>query len=324
MTDTVGLGEFGRIARFFRPLSSGAAGALNLEDDAALLPSQGLGAFAVTVDTLTEGVHFVGNEPPDLIARKAMRVNLSDLAGMGARPVGYFLALSLPPKIDDEWVEAFATGLEADQSEFGCSLLGGDSTSAENRVTVTITAMGEVVPESALRRSTGRPGDSIFVSGTIGDAALGLGVAQGRFFETAATAPLLDRYRLPQPRIDLGLAMAGVAHAGMDISDGLVADLRHLCDASKVGARIQAADIPVSDAAAILIADDPALFTEAITGGDDYELLLCGPPDAIKDAAAACGTPVRCIGALVDEPGIAVLDRDGVPMSFTREGYRHG
>jgi len=324
-SDTAGgrLGEFGRIARFFRPLTNGVDGALNLEDDAALLSAPDAGAYALSVDTLTEGIHFIGDEPPDLIARKAVRVNLSDLAGMGARPVGYFLALSLPPTIDDEWVAEFARGLAEDQAEFGWSLLGGDSTSSEKRVSVTVTAVGDVAPGSALRRSGGKPGDAVFVSGSIGDAAFGLGVAQGRFFEIAETKPLLDRYRLPQPRVELGLAMAGVAHAGMDISDGLVADLRHLCEASGVGARIEAAEIPLSGAASSLIADDPSLFIEALTGGDDYELLVCGPEDAILEAAAEIDVSLRRIGRLVETPGIAVVDRDGHAISFEREGYRH-
>lgn len=321
-------GEFQRIASFFRPLAARAPGALDLRDDAALLSPDPGQELVVTNDTVVEGVHFIGDEAPDDIARKAGRTNLSDLAAMGAQPLGYFLSLSIPKRVDDAWVEAFCLGLAEDQSLFEWSLMGGDSTATPGPISLSITAIGQVPHGMATKRSGAQVGDSIFVSGTIGDGHLGLLAAQGRLGFGEEAAWLASRYRVPEPRIALGVSIRGIAHASMDISDGLVADLGHLCQASVVSARVFGPRVPLSDAASEVIADRPSLFSAALTGGDDYELLFTGPADAIKAAAQCSGTKVTQIGEIVaGEAGIApvqVIDTDGVAMHFDVEGFRHG
>jgi thiamine-monophosphate kinase len=316
-------GEFHRIAAYFRPLAKDAPAALNLSDDTALIETPPGAVLATTVDTLVEGVHFVGDEPAGLIARKALRVNLSDLAAMGAAPMGYLLSLSVPARIDDAWIAAFAAGLAEDQAAFGLSLLGGDSTSTPGPVSIAVTAMGTVAPEDALRRSGARAGDAVYVSGTIGDGALGLRAAQGRLPPGEGAAALLARYRLPTPRLALGRALAGRATAAMDVSDGLIADLGHICAASGVAARIDTVRVPLSEAAAWHVADDPDLFPELLTGGDDYELLITGAPDRIEAAAREAETPVTRIGEIITGEGVTAVDGDGAPIAFARTGFRH-
>lgn len=318
-----GSGEFHRIERYFAPLSKAAPGAFNLTDDAARVDMPDGRELVVSVDTLVGGVHFIGDEAPDQLARKAMRVNLSDLAGMGARPLGYFLSLSLPKATDEAWVAAFCEGLSADQDAFDWGLLGGDSTSTPGPITLSLTAMGTVAPGQALRRSGARPGDGIFVSGTIGDGVLGLLAARGKLPYGPEADWLEARYRLPDPRVALGQALAGVAHGAMDISDGLVADLGHLCRASGCGAEITCQDIPLSDAAAEIVAGDPSLFPDLLTGGDDYELLIVGPGDAIRQAGKASGTKVTRIGTVTEATPVRFLDADGVAMRFEHGGFRH-
>lgn len=321
--EAIGSGEFHRIATFFRPLAKGAPAALDLADDAALIePPEGM-ALATTVDTLVEGVHFVGDESPDLIARKALRVNLSDLAAMGAAPLGYLISLSIPARIDDAWISAFAAGLAEDQAPFGWSLLGGDSTSTPGPVSIAVTAFGAVPSDRALRRSGARVGDAVYVSGTIGDGTLGLRAAQGRLPPGEGVSALLARYRLPTPRVALGLALAGRASAAMDVSDGLIADLGHICAASGVAARIDTTTVPLSDSAAWIVAEDPAIFPDLLTGGDDYELLITGAPSAIENAAAEAATPVTRIGEIVAGEGVTAVDGDGAPIAFARPGFRH-
>ena len=321
-------GEFQRISAYFAPLAAGAPGALGLTDDAAVFALDPGMELVTTVDTIVEGVHFIGDETPADIARKASRTNLSDLASMGARPLGYFLSLSVPKRVDDTWIADFCAGLAADQEIFGWSLMGGDSTSTPGPVSISITAMGQVPAGQALRRSGAKVGDAIFVSGTIGNGHLGLLAAQSQLGFGEEIDWLAGRYRVPQPRTALGEALRGNAHAVMDISDGLVADLGHLCRASGVAAQIIAPSVPLSDAAAEVIAEHPALFAAALTGGDDYELLITGPADAIEAAALESQTQVTKIGEIVvsseGEPVVQVRDSDGVLMRFAVEGFRHG
>ena len=318
-----GTGEFHRIATYFAPLAAGNDGALGLKDDAALIRPPPGRDLVVTADTLVETVHFVGDETPSDIARKSLRTNLSDLAAMGAEPMGYFLSLSLPKRIGEDWIAGFCDGLAADQAEFGLSLLGGDSTSTPGPISIAITAMGSVEAGKALKRSGAQVGDGIFVSGTIGDGFLGLLAAQGRLPPSMETESLRRRYLLPQPRIALGRALVGAAHAAMDVSDGLIADMAHICAASGVGADISAPSVPVSDAAGEQVADNPDLFADMLTGGDDYELLITGPEQAIRDAAACCDTPVTRIGSIVAGSGVTVRDSDGAPLTFLQTGFRH-
>ena len=317
------LGEFGRIAKFFAPLAT-TPGALGLTDDAALLDCPPGERLVVTVDAMVEDVHFLPDDPPDLVARKLMRVNLSDLAAMAARPVGYLLTTALPKSRGDDWLERFAQGLAQDQAEFGVTLLGGDSVSTPGPLTLTLTAFGRVSAGAEVRRGGAGPGDLVFVSGTIGDGALGLEAARGKLdglLDPAAVAYLADRYRLPQPRVGLGPRLAGLASAMMDVSDGLVGDLGHICEVSRAAGVIEAAHVPLSAAATRL-----DRLETALTGGDDYELLFTAPPDrrdAILAVAAAAGVPVTVIGRIEAGQGVRVLDAKGAELNFAGQGWRH-
>jgi thiamine-monophosphate kinase len=321
------LGEFGRIRQFLAPLAAGAPGALSLCDDAALVDMPPGESLVVTADALIEGVHFLSDDPPDLVARKLLRCNLSDLAAMGAVPLAYLMTMALPARCDDGWVERFARGLAADQAEFGLHLLGGDSVSTPGPISLSVTAFGRVAAGGAIQRSSARPGDLLYVSGTIGDGALGLLAATGRLvgLDPAQRDYLADRYRLPRPRVTLGPALAGLASAMMDISDGLVGDLDHLAAASGVAAVIDAARVPLSPAAASILAEDVGRFESVLTGGDDYELLFTAAPDAdIAGRAASVGVQVTAIGRIAAGTGVEVLDRDGAPLPLTVRGFRHG
>lgn len=317
-------GEFHRIATYLRPLTHGMPGALDLRDDAAVLTPPAGRELVVTADTLVEGVHFIGAEPPARLAQKTLRVNLSDLAAMGAIPYGYLLSLSLPDRIGDSWVEGFCAGLAEDQAAFGWALLGGDSTATPGPISIAVTALGTVAAGTALTRGGGRPGDALYVSGTIGDGFLGLLAARNRLSPGPECDWLAGRYHRPEPRVTLGAALVGRARAALDVSDGLVADLSHLCRASGVAARVDARSVPLSDAATSVLAQDPSLFADVLTGGDDYELLIAGPAEAIEAAAVEAGTPVARIGVLEAGEGVRVLDSDGNPIAFARTGYRHG
>ena len=310
--------EFALIARHFRPLAG--PGALDLQDDAALLAPPPGRELVLTVDAMVEGVHFLPDDPPDLVGRKLLRVNLSDLAAKGAKPIGYLMTVSAPRGTPDAWFAGFAAGLAQDQREYGCTLLGGDTTSTPGPISLSLTAVGHVAPGQAVHRSGAAAGDGIFVTGTIGDGALGLAVAQGKLVDPSGH--LLGRYRLPQPR--LGLGIAGIASAGMDISDGLVQDLGHICRASKVGAEIEAALVPLSEAAR---AAGPDWLPTCLTGGDDYELLLAVPPGhetALAQSARAAGMATTRIGVFrAGLPRVLVRDQDGKPMSLRSTGWSH-
>jgi thiamine-monophosphate kinase len=321
------LGEFGRISRFLVPLAAGAPGALGLTDDAALIAVPPGQTLVVTADALVEGVHFLAGDPPDLIGRKLLRCNLSDLAAMAAVPLGYLMTMALPARCDDAWVERFAAGLAADQAEFGIDLLGGDSVSTPGPITLSVTAFGRVATGREVRRRGARPGDIVYVSGTIGDGALGLLAATGRLFglDPEDRDYLADRYRLPRPRLALGAALGGIASALMDISDGLVGDLDHLAEVSGVAAVIDATKLPLSPAATTLLAEEVGQIETVLTGGDDYELLFTAAPDAdIAACSAAGGVPVTAIGRIEAGAGVRVLDRDGGDLPLARRGYRHG
>ena len=319
-------GEFELIRRYFAPLAG--EGSLALTDDAAVREVAPGCALVATADALVAGVHFLPNDPPELIARKALRVNLSDLAAMGAEPIGYLLVLALPVGTPEEWVADFAGGLSADQAEFGIHLLGGDTSATPGPLTLAITALGQVPTGGALLRSGARPGDGVYVSGTIGDGALGLQVARGAgaILAEPERAHLLDRYRLPRPRLALGKALRGIAGAAMDVSDGLAADLSHLAAASGVAATIEAARVPLSPAARALIEAGEARLADALTGGDDYELLFTVPPERQPQAAALAGTlglPLSRIGQVEEGAGIRVLDAKGRRLSLGQGGWRH-
>lgn len=321
------LGEFELIKRYFRPLAT-APGALGLVDDAACYrPSPGED-LVLSVDTIAAGVHFDPGDPSASIGQKALRVNLSDLAAKGATPIGYLLSLALPSDWTEDWVAGFAKGLEADQKTYGISLFGGDTTRASGSLTVSVTAIGSVPGGEMVLRSGARPGDAIFVSGTLGDAALGLEIGQGKITASPAIAEFLrDRYLHPQPRLSLAPALRRYVNSAMDISDGLVGDLAHICSASGVGATIEAGDIPLSEAARSVVVESRDALATVLSGGDDYEILATvGEAQASEFAAEAGsqGVPVTRIGRVSEEAGApVVLDADGQPMALAALGHTH-
>jgi thiamine-monophosphate kinase len=321
-----GLGEFERIARYFAPLA--APGALGLLDDAALIDGPPGEQYVLTTDTIVEGVHFLPGDPPDLVARKLLRVNLSDLAAKGAVPVGYLLTTILPRDRGEAWLASFTEGLAADQREFGIALLGGDSVASPGPAALSVAAIGRVGAGKAVLRGGARPGDDIYCSGTLGDAALGLKVLRDELVQLDAPARnfLAGRYRLPQPRLKLGQGLAGLAHATIDISDGLVADLGHICDVSAVGATIEAALVPLSPALRLALKAEPSLLVAALTGGDDYELLFTAPPQAapgLAALAADCQVALTRIGVIEPGRGVSVVDSAGAALDIAQGGYRH-
>lgn len=323
--------EFERIATLFAPLSAGLPGAFGLTDDAAILDIPADRQVVVTTDAIVAGVHFLPDDPPALVARKLVRVNLSDLAAMAAEPMAVFSACAFPRGGDEAWIEAFAKGLAADLRQFGVPLGGGDTVATPGPPTFALTALGTVPRGEALLRRGARVGDLIVVSATIGDAALGLLAAQGALADRADAADIAfldDRYHLPQPRLTLGTAIRGLARAGMDISDGLLQDLGHLCTNSGVGADVVASAIPLSPAAARLTGREPDLFRLVVGGGDDYELLLAVPPEAMAALQAASPVPLTVIGRFIDAPAgdgprVRLLDDRGQAVPVPQTGYRH-
>jgi thiamine-monophosphate kinase len=312
-------GEFALIARHFRPLAG--PGALGLEDDAAVIAPPPGRELVLTADAMIASVHFLPDDPPELIGRKLLRVNLSDIAAMGAVPLGYLMTVAAPRGTPDAWFGAFAAGLARDQAEFGVILLGGDTTATPGPLTLSLTLIGHVAPGQVIRRRGARPGDMVWVTGTIGDGALGLAVATGRLDDP--TGFLLDRYRLPRPR--LGLAIAGIVNAGLDVSDGLVQDLGHICRASGIAAEIEAAWLPLSDATRRAGA---AWLGTCLTGGDDYELLLAVPHERehlFLAAAARASVPVTAIGRFREGAAgdVRVYDPAGATMAFDSGGWSH-
>jgi thiamine-monophosphate kinase len=313
-------GEFEFIARRLRPLAT-SPGALGLVDDAALLDGRSGMQLVLTKDAMVAGVHFLADDPPGQVAQKLLRVNLSDLAAMGARPIGYLLAVARPPAIEDDWLAAFCAGLADDNAAFGIALLGGDTVSTPGPLTLSLTAIGEVPTGEALLRAGARLGDDIWVSGTLGDAALGLAVLQGGLdVAKKVRAHLIGRYRLPQPRLALGQALRGLAHAAIDISDGLLADLGHIVETSGLGAEIRVDLLPTS------ASDLPGVQDEALSGGDDYELLFTAAKsqrDAIEQLVRKHDVPLTRIGEMQAAPGVRALDASGAEIRPKRTGWQH-
>ena len=318
------------IARYFKPLATDP-GAFGLVDDAAVLSSSG-DDIVVTTDAVVEGVHYLASDPAGTIARKALRVNLSDLAAKGAVPAGFVLTLALRSK-EDAWLRPFADALGEDAREFACPLLGGDTVSTPGPQMISITAFGRVPQGRMVGRTGARPGDRILVTGTIGDAALGLDVLTGGAAAAAlANSPaakdaLVSRYRVPQPRNVLARAVRDHATAAMDVSDGLAGDLVKLCAASAVSATVDVASVPLSAAAAGLVARNIVGVETLLAAGDDYEVLCTVPPaqaDALIAAGRAAGLAVTAIGTIVagtQRPRF--LDGQGQELALTRLSYSH-
>ena len=323
-------GEDSLIARYFRPLATDP-GAFGLIDDAAILKASG-DDIVVTTDAIVEGVHFLTDEPPDTVARKALRVNLSDLAAKGATPAGFVLTLALRAA-DDGWLKPFARGLGEDAELFGCPLLGGDTVSTPGPMMISITAFGRVSKGQMVHRSGAKPGDRVVVTGTIGDAASGLDILRGGAVaavladDAAAKEMLVSRYRVPQPRMALAGAVRDYAHAAMDVSDGLAGDLAKLCAESGVSAVIDAQSVPLSAAAATLLARGIVGIETIVSGGDDYEILCAIPEnrlEAFAQAAQQAGVAVTSIGTVIAGPSVPkFLDAQGREIVLQRLSYSH-
>lgn len=324
------MGEFDIIREIFAPLTANTPGAYNLADDAAFLESQNL---VVTKDLMVAGVHFLAKDPPDLVARKLIRANLSDLAAKGAKPMGYFLGCVWPQNVKRDAIEQFAKGLAEDHEHFRIALYGGDTTVHAAKgapLTLSATFFGAPPKQGMTRRSGAALGDDLYVSGTIGDAGLGLMALRREFkFTTVDKASLAGRYHLPEPRLVLGTALAGLATAAIDVSDGLIADAGHLARASGLRAEIDAVAVPRSQGAAYWVAAQQNRWKALATlsgFGDDYEILFAAPPAmrrSVVMAAKASRTEVSRIGSLTRGDGVLLLDEKGAPILVPETGYDH-
>jgi thiamine-monophosphate kinase len=318
------------IARYFRPLAT-HPGALGLADDAAVLTPPPGCDLVLTTDGVIAGVHFFADDPPDTIGRKALRMNLSDLAGKGAKPLGFLLSAALPAGIEEKWLAGFAAGLGEDAERYRCPLLGGDTDRTPGPLSISVAAFGAVPQGKMVRRSTAKAGDCIVVTGTIGDAALGVllrrdaGFAERLRLAEPMREHLRQRYLLPQPRNALADAVLQHASAAMDVSDGLAGDLAKLCRASGVAAEVDVARVPLSEAARAAVTADPALLETVLTGGDDYEIVLTLPRDRLASFRAAAehvGVAASEIGRIVAGAGARFM-RDGEALTFARPSFSH-
>lgn len=321
-------GEFGIIEKYFAPLSKNIETAFGLTDDAALLDIPVGQQLVLTKDALIAETHFFADDPADLVARKLLRTNLSDLAAMGAKPLGYLLATAWNEGVDEDYIRSFAEGLHQDQKEFGITLLGGDTVRTSGPLSFSLTAIGTVKAGQALRRNGAKPGDRLFVSGTLGDSALGLKVKTGQLdpLSEGDKKHLVDRYLLPRPRVELGQILIDYASACLDISDGLLADLGHLTDESGVSAVIDPSLIPLSTAAKEALKAKNADFSSVLSGGDDYELLFAVSPEKVEEMLerlAIAGVKIAEIGRNERDSGIFLLDEQGGLKEVSPKGWTH-
>ena len=309
--------EFKMIDQYFRPLAGPEA--QNLADDAAILTPAQNEDIVISTDAMVEHTHFLAEADPSLLARKLLRTNLSDLAAMGARPLGYLLTLCLPTTIPGAWLENFTAGLAEDQRLFNISLFGGDTTATRGPIVASITILGAVSRGQAVHRSGAKPGDLIYVTGTIGDGTLGLAAARGEVGDPDGY--LAGRYNLPTPRN--ALPICGLASAAIDVSDGLAQDLGHIARASGVAITVRAVDVPISEQAARF----PDRLAEMLAGGDDYELALTVPPAreaALREAARNAGVALTRIGCCeAGEPDVTLLDAQDNPITLPHTGWSH-
>lgn len=318
--------EFSIIKKYFAPFAS--KGAFEFRDDAAeIIPTEGM-SLVITQDAVAEGIHFFSEDTPELIAKKALRVNLSDLAAKGAKPKYISLALGLGKTWNENWIAQFAKGLQEDCSQYQVELTGGDTFSTGGGFVISITAIGEVPQGYYVSRMGAGAGDAVFVTGTIGDAALGLLAHEKR--NTALSdehnTHLLNRYLLPEPRMQAAAIVKKFATASMDISDGLIGDLEKLCHASNVGAELDVLAIPLSTAAQNAISLESNLLKVALTGGDDYEILFTVAQEKrseFETAIAAFKDQYACIGTINRGQGVKVFDRDGQLIEFKQTSYDH-
>ena len=317
-------GEFELIERYLAPLA--APGADHFRDDAAILAVTPGKSLVVTQDAIAAGVHFLADDPPDLIARKALRVNLSDLAAKGARPLAFSLALGLPDDWREAWLVGFVRGLAGDIGRYGVTLTGGDTFRSPGGTVISITAWGEIDAQSYRARRGARAGDRLFVTGTIGDGALGLEARRGRLAgaDPGVNARLADRYLLPDPPVAFAPLVGRFATASMDVSDGLVGDAAKLAAASGVDLQISFADIPFSDEVRTLLGS-PGMLERALTGGDDYQILFTVAEENVAQMRKmAQSARVTMIGTASAGGGkVRVIGLDGREMSFARTSFDH-
>jgi thiamine-monophosphate kinase len=320
------------IIAMLAPLAESMPGAFGLMDDCALITPEAGSELVLKTDPIAEGVHFLADDAPEDIAWKALAVNVSDLAAKAARPIGYLMALAFPEAPTTAWMARFAAGLRQAQQRFGCALIGGDTDRRPGPLTISITILGAVAHGRMVRRGTARPGHKMFVSGTLGDAALGLGLRKtpglaGAWGLSAADADhLRRRYARPEPRLALSSALLACASAAMDISDGLAKDVARMCAASACGGRVGVAAVPLSAACARALGAQPALISQVLTGGDDYEILAAVPTDqatAFRAAAAAAEVPVAEIGGFLEGRGLLIDGADGRPLTLAKSGFDH-
>jgi thiamine-monophosphate kinase len=320
------------IARYFRPLAT-HPGAFGLVDDAAAIAPPAGCDLVLKTDGVIAGVHFFPEDPPDTVAKKVLRMNLSDLAAKGAAPFGFLLALALPQGIGEAWLKPFARGLGEDAELFGCPLFGGDTDHTPGPISVSVAAFGTVPHGKMVRRVGAKPGDRVVVTGTIGDSALGLKLrldpATARRWGIGRDHQehLKARYLVPQPRNAVAEALRAHVSAAMDVSDGLAGDLAKLCRASGVAARIECARVPLSAAARAALTKEPTLIETIVSGGDDYEVLATVAPqqvEPLRQAATAAGVALTEIGEVTAGHGEArFVGADGKPLALARSAFSH-
>lgn len=320
-------GEDKLIARYFGPLATDP-GALGLSDDAAFIKPPPGTEMVLKTDAIVGGIHFFPEDPAAAVAQKALRVNLSDLAAKGARPLGFLVTLALPKEIGEDWLSSFASGLREDIATYKCPLFGGDTVRSPGPIMVSVATFGAVPEGRMVKRSGAKAGDHVFVTGTIGDAALGLRLRQGASWPLDETQRehLKSRYLLPRPRNALAQAVLDNASGSMDVSDGLAGDLAKLCRVSKVAAEIDVSKVPLSDAAKAAIAHDASLIEPALSGGDDYEILCTVPPaniDRFRVAAMIAKTAITDIGTIGAGEGAVFRAASGETMAFARASFSH-
>ncbi|WP_085902245.1 thiamine-phosphate kinase [Kiloniella majae] len=323
--------EFDLIKSYFAPLTSKYPEAYGLSNDAALISEDPNRSTVVTMDTLVEGIHFFSTDPAEDIARKSLRVNLSDLAAMGAKPKAYTLSISYHSSVSSDWVEAFTKGLAADQEIFGCHLIGGDTVSTPGPLTIALTCFGSVPRNKCLYRTTGIEGDDIWVSGTIGDSAAGLKLLKKEIKAESSNdeAFLIDRYRIPHPRTSLGIALLerDICQTALDVSDGLLADINHVAEGSNLQARIFSSNIPFSKAFRDTFQTAPDEGIQlAATGGDDYEILFTAHPKKIHqiiELSEELSIPITRIGTLTQGKNTLLLDKNNKEIPVIKSGWKH-
>lgn len=319
--------EFSLIERYFAPMAG--EGAFGLRDDAALIEPTVGKSLVITQDAIAGGIHFFPDDPPELVARKALRVNLSDLAAKGARAKCFSLALGLSDRWDEAWIADFTRGLKEDCMEFGVSLTGGDTFATGGGFIISITAIGEIPHEQYVSRLGASSGDALYATGTIGDAAIGLLVKQGKLsgLDAHSSSFFEGRYLLPKPRCEIANTICEFGSAAIDVSDGFVADLEKLCSASEVSVTIQGLDIPHSAELVQLVQSESKFQTLALTGGDDYEILIAVPAESVsgfESAVTELDVKITRLGTFKDAgTGVTVMDGDGKQMRFSQSGYTH-